>query len=344
MTDVLRAAPRVRMAHLPTPIEKMGNLSRNLGACTIWVKRDDCTGLAAGGSKARKLDFLIGDALNQGAEVIVTHGAVQSNHLRQTAAACARHGLHFEALLEERVRNASNDYYKSGNRFLTQMIGGKLHYCPAGADMSAALEECKEELLRAGRRPYVVPGGGSSRIGSLGYVECAYEILAQSEAMGVKFDLVVHATGSGGTQAGLVAGMASRKNGIPILGFGVDRPQSVQHAHVFEHALETLRMIDPSACIGNGNIHVDCGYIGGGYGVPTDGMVEAVMLGARLEGLLFDPVYTGKALAGMIGNLRAGNFAGMKDILFIHTGGAASLFAYPELLRKFESRNGVATA
>ncbi|MDO9249430.1 MAG: D-cysteine desulfhydrase family protein, partial [Phenylobacterium sp.] len=229
--------PRARFAHLPTPMEPMSGLSAALGGPELWVKRDDCTGLAGGGNKTRKLEFLLGDALDQGCDTLVTQGAVQSNHVRQTAAAAARFGLVCEIILEERTGSRAVDYNTSGNVLLDRLLGGKLRTVPAGTDMNAELAKVADEVRGRGGVPYIIPGGGSNAIGALGYVDCAIELVRQADEQGIVIDRIVTATGSAGTHAGLVAGLALIGADIPVLGIGVRAPKEIQEANVHKLAV-----------------------------------------------------------------------------------------------------------
>lgn len=325
--------PRASLAHLPTPLEFMPRLSEHMGGPDIYVKRDDCTGLATGGNKTRKLEFSMGAALAEGADTIITVGAVQSNHVRQTAAAACKLGLACEVMLEHRVQEASDTYSKSGNVFLDRIFGANLRDYPGGSDFDAAMLEVAAEVRANGGKPYYIPGGASNTVGALGYVECGVELLKQIDERGLAIDHIVTATGSAGTHAGLAVGLRGSGSDIPILGIGVNAPQEVQEERVFKLATETAEMVSAPGCVAPEDIIADCSYIGAGYGVPTDTMNEAVLMLARLEGLLFDPVYSGKALAGMIDYVRTGRFTRDQKIIFLHTGGSAGLFAYADSLK-----------
>lgn len=328
---LLSRFPRARICHRPTPLEPMENLSRLLDGPRLYVKRDDCTGLATGGNKTRKLDFLMGEALAQGADCVVTQGAVQSNHARQTAAAAAKLGLACHVLLERRVPDAANDYESTGNVFLDRLYGAQISFHPAGGDMNQLAREKADALRAAGRRPYFIPGGGSNWVGALGYVSCAHEIVYQAEKTGLAIDSIVVATGSTGTQAGLVAGLEGVNSGIDVIGISVRQKKAAQEAAVHALASETARRIGINAEIDRARIVADDGYVGPGYGQPTPEMVEAIGLTARHEGILLDPVYSGKGMAGLIGLIRAGRFAKNQNVVFLHTGGSAALFAYQEV-------------
>lgn len=325
--------PRVSLAHLPTPLEHLPRLSEYLGGPDIYVKRDDCTGLATGGNKTRKLEFSMAEALEQDADTIVTVGAVQSNHVRQASAAACKLGLKCEVLLEARIEDPSDIYRNSGNVLLDRIFGANLREYPAGTDFDAAMDEVAAEVAAAGGRPYLIPGGASNAVGALGYVNCASELLSQAENRGLQIDHIVCATGSAGTQAGLVVGLKSMQSTIPLLGIGVSAAQQEQEQKVYDLARETADFIGMPGIVAREDVVANCNYIGAGYGVPTRAMNDAVLLLARLEGLLFDPVYSGKALAGMIDLVRKGEFADAGNVVFLHTGGAAGLFAYRDQLR-----------
>jgi len=328
----LSSFPRVSLAHLPTPLEHLPRLSEHLGGPDIYVKRDDCTGLATGGNKTRKLEFSMGAAERQGADTIITVGAIQSNHVRQTAAAACKLGMACEVLLEHRVVHPSETYTNSGNVFLDRIFAANLREYAAGTDFDAAMEEVAEEVRAKGGTPYLIPGGASNAIGALGYVNCGVELLAQFSKQGLHIDHIVTATGSAGTHAGLAVGLRGSGSDLPMLGIGVNAPQDVQEERVYKLALETAELVSAPGCVTREDIIADCNYIGPGYGVPTESMNEAVLMLARLEGLLFDPVYSGKALAGMIDYIRQKRFSKGQNIVFLHTGGSAGLFAYADAL------------
>jgi len=329
----LNKFPRVSLAHLPTPLEHLPRLSEHLGGPEIYVKRDDCTGLATGGNKTRKLEFSMGEAIENGADTIITVGAIQSNHVRQTAAAACKLGMACEVLLEHRVGHPSATYTTSGNVLLDRIFGANLREYPAGTDFGVAMDAVADEVRAKGGKPYIVPGGASNPVGALGYVGCGIELLQQIDEQKLDIDHLVTATGSAGTHAGLAVGLRGSGSDLPILGFGVNAPQDVQEARVYKLAVETAELVEAPGCVSRDDIIADCNYIGSGYGVPTDSMNEAVLMLARFEGLLFDPVYSGKALAGMIDYIRQGRFIKGQKIIFLHTGGSAGLFAYADALK-----------
>jgi L-cysteate sulfo-lyase len=321
--------PRLRFAHLPTPLEEANNLSRILGGPRLFIKRDDCTGLSTGGNKARKLEFLMADANRLSADLVITHGAVQSNHVRQTAAIAAKMGLACEILLEDRTGIETPEHLNSGNVLLDRLHGAKISRCPAGQDMDAAMGRAADLLRSQGRHPYVIPGGGSNAIGALGYVDCARELLDQTRDLGISIDCVVLATGSAGTQAGLLAGLESLNTKTSVLGISVRAPRAAQEAKVFSLAEATMELLGERQ-IGRNSVVANDDYVGPGYGVLTNNIIEAVRLVARSEGLLLDPVYTGKAMAGLIDLIRRGLFDKRDNVVFLHTGGTSGLFAYSQ--------------
>ena len=323
--------PRLRFAHLPTPLEPMENLSRLLDGPNIWVKRDDCTGLAGGGNKTRKLEFLMADAEQQGADTIITQGAVQSNHARQTAAIAAKLGYECYLLLENRTGSDDPDFLANGNVLLDDIYNARLSDFPAGTDMNQEMLSLAKELRAAGKKPYIVPGGGSNRIGALGYVNAAYELVGQCNDQGLKVDHIVHATGSTGTQAGLVTGLTAIHSGIDLMGISVRAPKEAQEENVYRLACETAELIGSSTALNRSDVVANSDYVGEGYGMPTDGMIEAVEMTARHESILLDPVYSGKAMAGLIDLVRQGFYRRDENIVFIHTGGAQALSGYRSL-------------
>jgi D-cysteine desulfhydrase family pyridoxal phosphate-dependent enzyme len=332
----LDTLPRVRLAHLPTPIEPLPNLSRFLGGPDLFVKRDDQTGLATGGNKARKLEFLLAQALQAGADSVITTGAVQSNHARQTAAGAARCGLDCHLVLREPDGGPPRDL--TGNLLLDRVLGASIHWTTERAPYARTLAQVEAELRAAGKHPYVVPYGGSNPYGLMGYVVAMREYAAQARGL-EPFDAHVFATSSGGTQSGMLLGahLASLPDTARILGVSVDRPAGqlvpdvVALANGGAELLGLNWRLDPSTVV------VNDGYVGGGYAVVGDPEREAIRLLARHEGILADPVYTGRALAGLIDLIRRGEFAAKQRVLFWHTGGAAALFAFARDLESGES-------
>lgn len=329
----LTAFPRVRLCQAPTPLEFLPNLTRHLGGPQIWMKRDDLTGMGLGGNKVRKLEFLAGDAQAQGADLLVTQGAVQSNHVRQTASVAAKLGLRCHAVLEHRIETNDLDYLENGNVLLDQLFGCTLEYRPGGTDMQAAIEEVGERLRAEGARPYLIPGGGSNPVGATGYAAVAAELLDQVEQTGLGPTLLVHATGSAGTQAGLVAGLVAMGSTLPVLGIGVRAPRERQEENVHRLADATARRLGVVDGVPRSAVVANCDYVGPGYGRPTPGMTEAVQMLARLEGILLDPVYSGKGMAGLIDLVRRGEIGPDQTAIFLHTGGSPGLFGYLDHFR-----------
>ena len=323
--------PHVSLCHQPTPIESMPRLSAHLGGPNLYIKRDDCTGLATGGNKTRKLEFLVGEAIREKADMLVTQGAVQSNHVRQTAAAAAKVGMKCHVLLERRVPGRSEAYEETGNVLLDDIFGATREFRPPNLDMNAEAEAVTEKLRAEGHRPYFVPGGGSNAIGALGYANCAQEIADQAAQSGQHFDWLVMGTGSTGTQAGLVAGFSAIGYDLPVMGISVRQPRERQMNAVHALTQKTLEKLG-SEGVSLNKILVDDGYVGEGYGMPADTTLEAINLTAQKEGILLDPVYSAKGMAGLIGLVRQDFFKPTDSVLFLHTGGATALFAYQEQL------------
>src|SRR5690554_935630 len=323
--------PRRRYTPHPTPLVHLRRLSAHLGGPTIWLKRDDELGLPGGGNKARKLEFLVADALERGADTLVTTGAVQSNHCRSTLAAARVEGLACRLVIEERVPG-SYDERGTGNNFLFHLFGAeRISVVPAGADVNAAMQAEVDDLAASGRVGYVVPGGGSGPLGALGYVAAAKELMYQADEMGLTIDRVVVASGSGGTHAGLVAGLTGLSSGARVLGVSTRAEKAAQEAKILDLARRTAELAGSAVEVRPEDVEVVDGYVGPGYSLPTEGMVEAVKLFARLEGVLLAPVYTGKVAAGIIALVRRGELGDDGDVVFVHTGGWPAIFAYQEL-------------
>lgn len=321
--------PRVRLAHLPTALEPMDRLSAELGGPRIWIKRDDCTGMSTGGNKTRKLEFLMAEAQAQGADMVMTQGATQSNHARQTAAFAARLGMDCHILLEDRTGSKDPNYNCNGNVFLDYLHGATTEARPGtGLDMNAEMEAVAERFRAEGRNVYTIPGGGSNPTGALGYANAAMELVTQANNMGLKIDRLVHATGSAGTQAGLVVGLKAINANIPLLGIGVRAPKAKQEENVYNLAVKTAEKLGCPGVVSREDVEANTDYVGEGYGIPTQGCLDAIEMFARLEAILLDPVYSGKGAAGLIDLVRKGAFEGDENIVFLHTGGAVALFGY----------------
>jgi len=327
--------PRRNYLQGPTPIEAMPQLSKVLGGdVNLFVKRDDLLPGAAGGNKTRKLEFCIADALEKGADAIITCGAVQSNHCRLTASWSAKEGLECHLVLEERVKGT---YKKeaSGNNFLFELLGVKtIEVVEGGSDMMAEMEKKAEALKAAGKTPYIIPGGASNPIGATGYALCAEEMMNQLNEMHLKIDTIVVPSGSAGTHAGMVVGMTGVNGNIPILGMNVSRTKEVQEEIVYKLAVETAEHLEVKGGVDRDAIVCYGDYVGPGYSQPTDSMVEAVKLFSMNEAILLDPVYSGKTAAGLIDQVRKGTFAKGSNVLFLHTGGSPALYAYVDTFRQ----------
>lgn len=320
--------PRIHLAHLPTPLERLVRLSAALGGPEIWIKRDDCTGLSTGGNKTRKLEFLMAEAVAQGADMVMTQGATQSNHARQTAAFAAKLGLDCHILLEDRTGSNDPNYNESGNVFLDDLHGATREKRGPGLDMNAEMETVAETFRAKGRKVYTIPGGGSNPTGALGYVNCAYELVGQLNDRSLPVDHIVTATGSAGTQAGLIVGLKAIHANIPLLGFGVRAPKEKQEENVYNLAVKTAEKIGAAGCVSREDVIADTNYVGEGYGIPRADTLEAIRMFAQYEAILLDPVYSGKGAAGLIDYCRKGKFKKGERVVFLHTGGSAGLFGY----------------
>ena len=321
----IEALERFSLAQLPTPIEELKSLSQELGGPELLIKRDDQTGLALGGNKTRKLEFLVGQALEQRADTLITAGAAQSNHCRQTAAAAARAGLRCELVL-----NGTKPELPNGNLLLDELLGARIHWVQR-SEREAKLSEIPDDLRKQGSKPYVIPVGGSNGVGATGYVVAMMEVAKQWDGINRRVDHVVFASSSGGTQAGVVVGAkVTGFNGKPH-GISVDKGD--RDATPYEHELadianETAKYIGFDAKFAAGDFSVDYGYLGGGYGVPSDLEREAIRLLGSREGILLDPVYTGRSMGALLDLIRKKTFRSDETVLFWHTGGAPALFAY----------------
>ena len=328
----LTTLPRRRYTPWLTPLTRLPHFQDALGdKCPdLFIKRDDLLGLAMGGNKTRKLEFLVGDALAQGADTLITCGAIQSNHCRLTLAAAVTEGLHCRLILEERVPGTYDDQ-ASGNNFLYQLLGAEtISVLPNGSDLIQAMADEAELAKHDGRQPYCIVGGGSNEIGACGYVDCVNEIFSQLDTLNQSIDCIVCTSGSAGTHAGLLAGLRARSSSVPVVGISVMRDSESQTKRVHDLANRTLAYLGESARVSLADVTVNDSYIGPGYAMVSDKMIEAVTLMARTEGILLDPVYTGKACAGLIGLIRDTQFTANQRVLFLHTGGSPALFAYQD--------------
>lgn len=326
--------PRRHYLQGATPIEAAPAFSKAIGGkVNIFIKRDDLLPGCAGGNKTRKLDFCIADALQKGADTIITCGAVQSNHCRLTLSWAVKEGLDCHLVLEERVAGS----YKpdgSGNNFLFNLLGvSSTKVVAGGSDMMTEMESVAEQLRSEGKKPYIIPGGASNAIGALGYVACAQEVVQQLFEAGLHIDHMVVPSGSAGTHAGTALGMYATQAGIPVSGINVSRPKDIQEGIVHKLATQTAALMGLNMEIPQDVITCFDQYVGPGYSLPTDSMIEAVKLLARTESILLDPVYSGKAMAGLIDLVRNGHFPEGANVLFLHTGGSPALYAYTDTFR-----------
>jgi L-cysteate sulfo-lyase len=323
LATVIEERPRTHLAHLPTPLEKLSRLSEELSGPTIWLKRDDCTGLGLGGNKTRKLEYLLGEAIRAGKDTVITFGAIQSNHCRQTAAACARLGLACHLVLTDQVSSSDDRYQSGGNVLLDRLFGATLHV--VSADDTDAVRAVVKDLQQK-TNLYVIPAGGSNATGALGYARCAWEILEQCQQAAFTPNLIAHASSSAGTQAGLLWGLECMNAKVHLLGFNVyhDDPDTlVQNIVAITKDLDVQHKTNTK-----NRPKVNHAYLGEGYGQINDETIAAIRMAATLEGIVFDPVYSGKALAGLIDQINIGIYNKQDHVVLIHTGGAPALNVY----------------
>lgn len=322
----LAEQPRAILGHWPTPLQPCDRLRAEIGGPRIWLKRDDCTGLAIGGNKTRKLEYLLGKALAEGADTVITYGALQSNHARQTAAACAKLGLRCELILTRLVDRTDPFYERSGNRLLDGILGARVHECADAGETLERTVALHDEAAAEGRTIFTVVGGGSDATGALGYVNAALELAGQAEAQGVDIARIVTAASTSGTAAGLAVGASLA---------GLDA--TIDIACVLASEIETAPLVnrlvvEVVALLGIREGGVPLGItdatLGAGYGIPSPATLDAVELLARTEGVLLDPVYTGKAFEHLLAEVARGDLDADRDVVFVHTGGSPGLFAY----------------
>jgi L-cysteate sulfo-lyase len=334
---------RLHFSHLPTPLEPMDRLGRYLGGPHLFIKRDDCTGLATGGNSGRKLEFLMADAIAARADVVITQGPIQSNHARQTAAIASKLNMQCALALEDRVEDEDRFYSGSANVLLDRLYGADIYRFPGGFDMDAAARELAQRYEALGKHPYVIPSGGSNAVGALGYVNCACEIVNQLREQGLRIDRLVHASSSGGTQAGLIVGFQLAEVKIPVLGISLGQRRTAQEEKVYDLVGQTsehlgLRKIPP-----RGDVTVNSDYVDDVFGTRMTSTLNAVTAVARYESILLDPIYTGKAMDGLISLIvDRHEFAKEENILFLHTGGNVGLFGSVTRIDRFltEERYG----
>ncbi|MCH7882662.1 MAG: D-cysteine desulfhydrase family protein [Proteobacteria bacterium] len=326
--------PTVNLSHKPTPLERLDNLSADYQT-NIWIKRDDCTGLAFGGNKSRQLEYYIGHAKSLGADTLLTTGAVQSNHVRMTVAAARKLNMDIEVQLEQRVARDQVEYHRSGNPFLVRLMGAKIHYYPVGEDEEGAdqaLIDRARELKAEGKNPYVIPlSNVKTPYGALGYVEAAEETLTQLQAMKIEPGIFVVPSGSAATHAGFLLGLRSLGCNVPVEGVCVRRDAQSQQQRVFTKIQSVIDLMGLDTRIDRDDIHCNDRFLAPGYGLLNEPTEQAILLMARREGIFLDPTYSGKAFAALVELLGTGRFGPDDHVVFLHTGGTPSLFGYPEL-------------
>jgi L-cysteate sulfo-lyase len=330
MTDFnLNSIPRISLCLLPTPIMPLKRLTEYLGGGSIFIKRDDLTGIAYGGNKNRKLEFLLADAREKRADVIVTEGALQSNHCVQTAACSAKLGLDCELVL-----SGEDSEVITGNLLLDQILDVKIHRVKDSSERKNLMEEVEEELRAKGKRPYIIPTGGSTKVGALGYLNSILEIAKQSKELGVNFDFFVHSTGSGGTQAGVLIGKEIYYPELEVLGINVGAPKERLQRKIKEIIKDFTEEWELDIRVKKDMIKILDDYYGEGYAIPNQDLIDTVKLIAKLEGIFLDPVYTGKAMVGLIDLIKTEVIPKEKTVLFLHSGGGPSLFNYNDAFKK----------
>jgi D-cysteine desulfhydrase/L-cysteate sulfo-lyase len=327
--------PRVELSHRPTPLELLNNVSAEFGT-NVWIKRDDCTGLAFGGNKSRQLEFYIGQAMQQGADTLLTTGAIQSNHVRMTVAAARKMGLEVEVQLEHRVARDQPEYHNSGNPFLVKLMGAKIHYYPEGEDEAGAdqaLEQRAAEIAKAGGKAFVIPlSNAHTPYGALGYVDGAEELMAQLNERQIEPVRFIVPTGSASTHTGFLLGVRALGNTTPVHGVCVRRDAQSQSQRVRTKLKSVIEAIGIDISIPDADIICDDSMLAPGYGLLNAATTGAIRYLARHEGILLDPTYSGKTFAVLLEMLQRGDFSADDHVVFLHTGGAPSVFAYPELI------------
>lgn len=333
--------PRAQLGHLPTPLEAMPNLSKTIGGAECFIKRDDCTGLGMGGNKVRQCEFYLGEAIAQGADTVLITGAVQSNFTRTVAAAARKLGLECHIQAEKRVSHDSSLYYHSGNILLSRMLGATLHSYQQGEDEEGAdkqLEIIADQLREQGKKPYVIHlGPNHPQIGSFGYIVAAHEIIQQAQQMQHSFDKIVVATGSGATHAGLLFGLRACGDNTPVTGICVRREKNLQIPRIAKHCDNIAHILGIQNPVGLNDIVINDDALAPGYGQINEAVLEAIQLTAHNEGIILDPVYTGRTMAGFLSIARKTNSS--EKLLFIHTGGQPSIFGYEQDLTPILSEN-----
>lgn len=321
--------PRKEFCLLPTPISKLPRLTDHLKGANINIKRDDLTGMGFGGNKNRKLEFLLADALEQEADTIITEGALQSNHCLQTAACANKLGLDCELVL-----SGEKPTTITGNLLLDQILDVEIHRTKENKNRKKVMEKVAKTLEKKGKKPYIIPTGGSTVIGILGYVNFMKEIAEQARQMNKDFDMLVHGSGSAGTQAGILIGKKLYYSKIDILGISAGEPKEEINTEIKSLVRQFEKHWNTDLDLKDEEITIREKYFGKGYGIPSKEMVETVKLAAQLEGIFLDPVYTGKAMVGLIDLIKKNSIPKDASVLFLHSGGGPSLFAYAEVFQK----------
>jgi D-cysteine desulfhydrase family pyridoxal phosphate-dependent enzyme len=335
----IHSLPRTALAHLPTPLEFMPRLGERLGI-NLWIKRDDATGLALGGNKTRKLEFTVGQALAEGSDALVTCGGYQSNHVRQTAAAAARCGLAFHCALADPAPGRTPAYFQSGNLLLDRILNAAIEVAAPGETMDACAERIMDRLIAQGGKPFLVPLGASDAIGSVGYVAAAGELVSQCTQSGFLPSAVVLVTGSAGTHAGMLAGLRLLELPTQVIGVSSSEPSEAKREKVRAILGPLTERLGASIVIPDSDIEVLDDQVGEGYAIPTPAANAAIELAAATEGVILDPVYTGKGMAALIELARKGRFGRRDDVVFLHTGGSPALFVYEDQFWKGLPRPG----
>jgi L-cysteate sulfo-lyase len=328
LQEKLTSFAKFQLLDGPTPIQELKNLNQLLGGVKVYLKRDDLTGVALGGNKLRKLEYLIGDAIKQGANHIITMGARQSNHARLTAAAAAKANLSCDLLLTRTVPIDGVDYNDNGNLILDHILGANIIDLPRSSDAHSIAQERAQKLRTSGKTPYIIPTGGSNEIGCLGYLNCFYELLVQVKNMDLDIDSIVVPNASSGTHAGLLAGAITSGSSIKIKGYNVMAEPETTIQATLNRTKEVLNLLGPSTDDIVNRIDINHNYRGEAYGIPTSEMLEALTTLARSEGIILDPVYSGKAFAGLLGDIKKGIIEPGTNVVFVATGGSPALFAY----------------
>jgi len=325
--------PRIPLTHLPTSCNKLENITKMLGGPDLYIKRDDVMELAHGGNKTRKLEYALAEALNRGAKAVVTQGGLQSNHVRQTCSGAAKVGLECHVILSNPVPELEAQLKSSGNFLMDQLMGAHIHIAEDGR--GPVVEKVIANLTADGKRPYNIPAGASNGIGSLGYVNAARELIGQWDEMGIRPSHIFTAAGSCGTQAGLLAGLRYFGNtSTQVVGISVSGPADRLEARTRAviGMLSEVAAI-PATVVSDGDVYINDEYIGDGYGRPSEAGVAAIRSVAENEGIILDPVYTGKAMSGMLDRVSRGLLDNARDVVFLHTGGAPAIHPYAEFLR-----------